>query len=274
MVNYRAMIWGVINWVLLAAVLAVNIISVTLPLNGRNPGEIAATFHTLFDPAAYVFSIWGLIYLALLAFAVYQILPSQRNNPRIRATDGLFAATCLANAGWLFAWAFGYYILSLVAILVLLFALSAVYLFQRGKECRRNAPNWADRAFVLAPFSLYLAWICVSSIANAAALLPWAGFKGWGVSEAGWAVIFSFMTVALSVFMSLRHRELAFPAVIVWGLAGEMARQSRVPEIVVGCAVAIGITVVGAIAGRMIRRPAGSPIRRRSNNAPAHRSPG
>ena len=250
----RAMVWGIVNWVLLAGVLAVNVVSVVVPLNGRTVGEIADSFHALFEPAAYAFSIWGLIYLALLAFAVYQLLPSQWNNPRIRATDGLFAASCLANAGWLFAWHFGFYILSVTAILVLLFALSAIYLFQRSVECRRIAPQWTERLFVLAPFSLYLAWICVSAIANAAALLPWAGFKGLGVSAMGWAVIFSFLTAVLSVFMSLRHRELVFPAVIIWALAGEIIRQSRLQEIVVGCVVAVGAVVVGAIAGLVFGR--------------------
>ncbi len=184
----RAMAWSVINWVLLACVLAVNVISVILPLN-RTVGEVADSFHAPFEPAAYAFSIWGLIYLALIAFAVFQLLPSQWKNPRVRATDGLFAATCLANAGWLFAWHFGSYVLSLVAIVVLLFALSAIYLFQRNEECRKTTPKWTERLFVLAPFSLYLAWICVSAIANAAALLPWAGFKGMGVSAMGWAVV-------------------------------------------------------------------------------------
>ena len=250
----RAMAWGVTNWVLLAAVLAVNVLSVVLPLNGRTAGEIADSFHVLFEPAAYAFSIWGLIYLALIAFAVYQLLPSQWHNPRVRATDGLFAATCLANAGWLFAWHFGSYILSMAAIVVLLFALGSMYLFQRSEECRKIVPGWTERLFVLAPFSLYLAWICVSAIANAAALLPWAGFRGMGVSAMGWAVIFSFLTAVLSVFMSLRHRDLVFPAVIVWALAGEIIRQSRLQEIVVGCVVAIGTVVVGAIAGVVFGR--------------------
>ena len=272
--NYRAMIWSVINWILLAGVLAVNIISVVLPLNGHTPGEIADSFHTLFEPAAYVFSIWGLIYLGLLAFAVYQLLPSQWNNPRIRATDGLFAATCLANAGWLFAWHFGSYVLSMVAILVLLFALSAIYLFQRGRECREIAPRWTDGALVLAPFSLYLAWTCVSTIANAATLLPEAVGGAMGISAAGWAVIFSFLTALLSVFMSLRHREIVFPAVVVWALAGEIIRQSRVPEIVLGCAVAIGVTVLGAVAGLAVRRRAPTTIRRRPKNTSADRLPG
>jgi translocator protein len=268
------MVWSIINWVLLAGVLAVNVISVAVPLNGRNPGEIANTFQTLFNPAGYVFSIWGLIYLGLVAFAVYQMLPSQWNNPRIRATDGLFAATCLANAGWLCAWSFGSYLLSMVSILVLLFALSAIYLFQRNQECRMTPPRLAERAFVLAPFSLYLAWISVSTIANAAALLPWAGFKGFGVSPVGWAIIFSFLTAALAVFMSLRHREVVFPAVVVWALAGEVIRQSRQPEIVVGCSIAVGVTVVGAIVGLAIRRLPAASVRDGSRGASTGRVTG
>jgi translocator protein len=260
-VSHRAVFWSVINWLLLAGILVVNILSLAVPLNGRTPREVTDSFHLLFDPARYVYSIRVLIYLGLLAFGVYQLLPSQRNNPRIRATDGLFAATCVANVGWLLAWQYGFYLLSTVAILVLLFALSAIYLFQRGRECRRTTPGWAEHAFVLAPFSVYLAWICVSTIANASALLTWAGFQGMGLSAEGWAIIFCFVTAVLSVFMSLRHREIVFPAVVAWALAGEIVRQSRVQEIVVGCIISLGITVIGAIAGRLLRRQA-SPLGR------------
>ena len=255
MVSPRAVLWSVINWILILGILAVNILSVALPMNGRTPGQITDSFHLLFDPAGYVFSIWGLIYLGLLAFGVYQVLPSQQFNPRIRATDGLFAATCIANAGWLFAWHYGLYILSMVAILVLLFALSAIYLFMRGREYGRTMPDWTARAFVLAPFSLYLAWICVSAIANTAALLTWAGLRETGLSAEGWAIVFCFVTAILSVFMSLRHREVVFPAVVVWALAGEIVRQSQVREIVIGCAISIAVTVLGAVAGLVLRRP-------------------
>src|SRR5512135_1866157 len=80
-----------------------------IPLNGRNTGEISDSFNVLFVPAGYVFSIWGVIYIALLAYTIYQALPAQRSNPRLRRTGWLVAATSLANGSWIFFWHFGFY---------------------------------------------------------------------------------------------------------------------------------------------------------------------
>jgi len=78
--------------------LTVNGLANGLPLNGLNTGEISDRFETYFVPAGYVFSIWGLIYLGLLAFTIYQALPSQSENPRlVRVGWGVVIAN-LANA--------------------------------------------------------------------------------------------------------------------------------------------------------------------------------
>ena len=61
--------------------ITMNVLASALPLNGQDTGEISDRFDIYFVPAGYVFSIWGLIYLGLIAFTVYQALPSQRDNP-------------------------------------------------------------------------------------------------------------------------------------------------------------------------------------------------
>ena len=68
------------------ATITINILANALPLNGLNTGEISDQFLVLFVPAGYVFSIWGLIYIGLIAYAIFQALPSQRENPRLRST--------------------------------------------------------------------------------------------------------------------------------------------------------------------------------------------
>ncbi|MCJ7534702.1 MAG: hypothetical protein MUO57_04125, partial [Anaerolineales bacterium] len=62
-----------------------NILANALPLNGLNTGAISDRFQVFFVPAGYVFSIWGLIYVGLIAYAIYQVLPAQRENPRLRS---------------------------------------------------------------------------------------------------------------------------------------------------------------------------------------------
>lgn len=57
---------------------------VTITVNGLGTGEISDRFAVNFVPAGYVFSIWGLIYLGLIAFAIFQALPSQRDNALVK----------------------------------------------------------------------------------------------------------------------------------------------------------------------------------------------
>src|SRR5512147_3227802 len=81
--------------------LTINILATTLPLNGQNTGEISDRFRVYFVPAGYVFSIWGIIYIGWIAFTIFQFLPSQKENPRLRWLGYLFAISNVLNAAWL-----------------------------------------------------------------------------------------------------------------------------------------------------------------------------
>src|SRR5512137_14350 len=86
------------------AMITINILANALPLNGQNTGAISDRFKVFFVPSGYVFAIWGVIYAGLIAFAVYQALPAQRANPRLRSIGYLYALSCLANGVWIFMW--------------------------------------------------------------------------------------------------------------------------------------------------------------------------
>jgi len=60
-----------------AITVSINAAAVLLPLNGSSTAEISARFPALVIPANYVFSIWGVIYLALLGFTVFQATPGR-----------------------------------------------------------------------------------------------------------------------------------------------------------------------------------------------------
>ncbi|HEX7433051.1 MAG TPA: hypothetical protein VF326_05295, partial [Anaerolineaceae bacterium] len=84
--------------------LVINGLANALPINNLTTGQISDSFHVYFVPAGYVFAIWGLIYLGLIAFAIFQALPSQRENPRLRATGWWISLGGLANSAWIFLW--------------------------------------------------------------------------------------------------------------------------------------------------------------------------
>ncbi len=62
--------------------ITINILANALPINGLNTGQVSDSFDVYFVPAGYVFSIWGIIYIGLIAYAIFQALPSQKDNPR------------------------------------------------------------------------------------------------------------------------------------------------------------------------------------------------
>ena len=208
-----------------AATIVVNILANALPLNGLNTGEISDRFQVYFVPAGYVFSIWGVIYLGLIAYAIYQALPSQRENPRLRNTGYLVAASGLANIVWLFLWHYEQFPLTLLAMFTLLVSLIAIYLrLGIGMTSVQAAETWAVRV----PFSLYLGWITVATVANITAVLYFLNWDMFGVSPEIWMLIVLAAVVVIAALVSLTRRDVAYTLVILWALIGIAVRHSTV----------------------------------------------
>lgn len=197
--------------------LTVNGLANALPLNGLNTGEISDSFDIYFVPAGYVFSIWGLIYLLLITFAVYQALPAQRHNPRLARVGWWVVVANLANAAWIFCWHFLLFPLSLVVMLVLLVSLLFIY---RGLRTNSEAVLPAERWFVQLPFSVYLGWISVATIANFSDVLDYLNWGRFGLPEEAWMVILLAIVAVLAWAMSLDQRDAAYLAVLLWALVG------------------------------------------------------
>ncbi len=213
----------IVNVVATLVVIAVNILANVLPLNGLNTGVISDQFKVLFVPAGYVFSIWGLIYLGLIAFAVFQALPAQRENPRLRRMGWWYALGCLANSAWIFLWHYQHFPLTLVAMLVLLASLIAVYLrLDVGRAKVSAAELWA----VHVPFSIYLGWISVATIANVTDVLDYVGWSGWGVAPEAWAIVMLVAAAILTLAMGLTRKDAAYALVITWASAGIAIKQA------------------------------------------------
>ena len=92
------------NLISVILALTVNVLASALPLNGQNTGEISDRFQVFFVPAGYVFTIWFLIFVGWIAFAIFQFLPAQKDNQRLRNLGYWFALSGVFNAAWLFLW--------------------------------------------------------------------------------------------------------------------------------------------------------------------------
>ena len=167
-------------------VIIINGMANGVPLGGQTTGEISAKYPTLFTPAGFTFGIRGLIYTLLTCFVVYQALPAQRNDRQIAAISQLFIANCLANAAWIFVWHYDLLWLSLLLMVCLLVTLVAIYRTLDRSGPPQSRTEWL---FVRAPFSLYVGWITVATLANFSVLQTAMGWNDLGLSELDWTFL-------------------------------------------------------------------------------------
>ena len=208
--------------------LAVNILASALPLNGQNTGEISDRFQVYFVPAGYVFAIWGLIYIGWIAFAIYQARPSQKENPRLRRLGYAFAWSGVFNAAWLFCWHYNYFGLSVLVMLALLGLLIASYLrLDVGNTPVGSLEKWC----VDIPFSVYLGWISVATVANAAVTLVDAGWNGGDAGPVPWTLVMLAVGAALGLAMAWLRHDVAYVLVLVWAYLGIWVAQSATPPV-------------------------------------------
>lgn len=231
------------NMMAFVLVIAVNILSNLLPLNGLTAGEISDLLPSYFTPAGYTFSIWSLIYLGLLGYTIYQALPAQWERPYQRKIGWLFVVSSLANTAWIFAWHFGYYPLSVFLMISLLVSLIAIY--ARLKiGLTGQAITKTELVLVHVPFSLYLGWITVATIANIASVSAHLGWDGFGIAGPTWSAIMMGAAVVVAGLLLFNRRDFAYAGVLVWALFGIRAAYADIPLI---ATVAIGAAVLVAV---------------------------
>ncbi len=214
--------------VVILATITINILADALPINGLNTGRISDNFHVYFVPAGYVFAIWGLIYMGLLAYAIYQALPAQKINPRLQSTGWWVVLGGLANSVWIFLWHYQQFVGTLAAMLVLLGSLIAIY--QRlgiGRIRVSTGENWAVRI----PFSVYLGWITVATVANVTDVLDYLKWNVFGIAAQTWFLVVLVAVLVISTLMSLNRRDVAYILVILWSLVGIGYKFSNEPLI-------------------------------------------
>lgn len=229
--------------------ITVNVLANALPLNGMNTGEISDRFQVYFVPAGYVFSIWGLIYIGLIAYAIYQALPSHANNPRLQATGWLVVLGNLANTAWIFFWHYLQFPLTIIAMLILLASLIAVYLrLGTGKTRVSTGERWAVRI----PFSVYLGWISVATVANATDLLDYLGWNRFGLAPEVWMVIMLAAVLVITTAMNFTRRDPAYTIVILWALAGIAFKFSAVPAVTLPTWITFGLAAAGLAAALLL----------------------
>lgn len=216
----------ILNIVAFGAMVYVNYLSNALPINGRTPGEISDSLPNLFVPAGLTFSIWGVIYLLLLGFVIYQakdLFKSNADNDSWFSQIGvLFILTCGANIGWIFSWHYGHYLVSVGVMATFLILLITIY--QRlsiGRGRVSSTVKW----LVHTPFSVYLGWITVAMIANVTAYLVSIGWDGFGILDVYWAIIMIMIAAYIGQKVLSNRGDIAYGLVLLWAFFGIVLKQ-------------------------------------------------
>jgi hypothetical protein len=221
--------------------IVVNTVSNIFPPNGLNVGTLSNTLlaPVQVTPANYAFAIWGLIYTGLIGFGIYQLQPSQRQNPRLQQSGYFLAIACVAQCAWIYLFLARLFILSVVAMFGIL--LSLIWLYRR-LEIGRERVSQPERWFIQLPISIYLSWISVATIVNVASTLYIRDWNGWGIAPTGWTVMMMVVSAGIATVVVTQRHDIAYLLVTVWTLVAIAIRQIQTPPIAVaGVVLAIAL---------------------------------
>lgn len=207
----------------------VNALANIIPINGVTTGEVSNSYENLFAPAGYTFAIWGLIYILLAGYTLYQFGFFQTN----RITDmsslfnkiGLFFfISSISNVLWIFSWHYYYIGLSLLFMIVILLCLIIIV-----EEINKNEFSlkfsFKDMFFIRLPFSVYFGWITIATIANVTTFLVSIGWDGFGISEVAWTIIIITVGLLISIVTILKNKDIAYGLVIIWAYVGILVKH-------------------------------------------------
>ncbi|PZV08165.1 MAG: hypothetical protein DCF21_20970 [Leptolyngbya sp.] len=200
------------------------------PPGGQSVGEIANTIlaGVLITPANYAFAIWGIVYLGLFAYAIYQFHPQRRQDPQLQRVNWLLIVACIAQSVWIGLFSIQQFGWSILAMLGILIPLMGIYLtLGIGRERVSRQRRWMAHI----PFSLYLGWISVATIVNVASALYASNWGGWGISSVTWTVAMIVVAAIIGELVIYRHGDVAFTLVFVWAFVAIAVRQSEIPAV-------------------------------------------
>lgn len=201
-----------------AVMVAVNYMAVLFPLGGRSTGEISDNYPNLFAPAGYAFSIWGIIYILLGIYVVYQLwLEKNELAERVNRT---FIINAILNASWLFAWHYDLIWLSVIIMAGLLFSLIKI-----SDILRPNLLVSKEGWLIRLPFSIYFGWITVATIANVIVFLVYIGWNGTGILEILLTVTALLSGAFIGSWRMLRDRFVPYGLVLIWGYGAILAKH-------------------------------------------------
>lgn len=219
--------------------IAFNGLAATGYVNDVTPAAISDKYPTILTPAGYAFSIWSLIYVGMIAFSIYQLLPSKLE--RFRQVRTLYILSCLLNCAWIYFWHREAIGVCLILITALLASLVLIMWQFRGAASAREA------LFTKAPFGLYAGWVTAATLVNLAVFLV---ASGAAISDNVWNIIgvaSLLIAAAAAVVVRFRLRHFLYPVAVAWAATAIAVKQTGHLAIIVTAAVCVIVCLILAI---------------------------
>ncbi|QRN85887.1 tryptophan-rich sensory protein [Clostridia bacterium] len=228
----------------------VNVLANLLPINGVNTGQVSAELPNLFVPDPVTFSIWGLIYLLLFGYVVYNfVIHEDDRRSKLKELNQLARYFCISsflNACWILSWHYGLFILSTIVMLFLLLSLILARLSIEKMTLRGR-----EKLFIRLPFSIYLAWISIATIASITTALVYLAWDGFGISPIVWTIAVLLVGLLISGATMLRFQDGVYGLVIMWAYAGIVRKHLSVDGYA-GMYPSIVVATVACIVGLIL----------------------
>ena len=243
--------WLTVVMVLMA--IAVNGYSNIFPPAGKNTGEVSNTVlnGVLITPAGYAFAIWGLIYIGLITYSIYQALPAQRHQSAFKSASWGIIGACILQMIWIYVFLTYHFWWSALLILGIVACLVYSYLGSRSVKPTRKM-RWLFQA----PISIYFGWITVATVVNIAGAIYAMAIPGENIGEFSGiieaatgsvmaTVAMMCVSAGLAAVIALQYKDASYPAVVIWALCAIAIRQAAILPIAwAGVALAVGLCVV------------------------------
>lgn len=223
--------------------LAVNAAANAIPINGLNTGELSALYPTGFTPPGWVFSIWLIIYLGLIAFSIAAFRGAPRTRARIAPLIGPYLLSAIGNAGWIFVWHYRQVALSVALMLLVLGSLIVIF----WRLQRMQTSTWGEFFVVDGVFALYFGWISTATLVNAATLFYDLSWYPFGLSMDQWALVTVVAATALYVWMGAVTRSVIYCGVFVWAATGVYLGEPSITEAVRLAAASGAVAVIACM---------------------------
>lgn len=226
------------NLILFGGMIYMNYLANALPLNNKTTGQLSDSYPNLFVPAGITFSIWGIIYLLLAAYCVFQF--SARGKAVSGSIGWLFAISCVLNGLWIVAWHYEKLPVSLLIMAGLLISLIMINIAIKGLPF----------GLTKAAFGVYLGWICIATIANVTALLVSVNWNGFGISQEIWTIVLIAIGTLIVSITIMRLDNPYIGLAVVWAFTGIILKRYNDYRII-AIAAAAGLLAVAFISVRL-----------------------